>query len=579
MRRMSLVLLLCCTAIAGCEKPELVRYPGDPPSSPGTAQNTPPTVNAGADVTIAWPIDSVQLAATATDDGLPTANVRYSWVSEPNGVTFENPMSLLTSVRFPAPGTYQLTLTADDGALQSSDVVTIRVQPENNNTAPVVSAGADQSTEIPKPVTLQGSATDDGVPTTPLTLTWTRLNGPGDVTFADAASATTTVTFSAPGSYELQLSATDGELTSSDVVLVIVTAAFYPAPDLSDDDPDHGWTRVDPAEVGMDAAPLAQAQAYAEQAGGAGLISRYGRIVHSWGDIDQRYDLKSTTKSIASLALGILIDEGRVLLEDRAVTHLPTMGIPPATNDPAQLQEITLAQLAIHTAGFDKPGGYVPLLAPPGTQWRYSDAGLNWLADTLTTVYGDDLDKLLATRVYPIIGVNTSDTDMAWRNPSVGLRPDPRPNGIIHREFASGIIANVNSLARVGLLFLRRGEWSDQRVVSESFVDIVRTPRGEAASATVVDPIRFAEANQRYGVLWWTNATGALPNVPRDAYWAWGLYDSLVVVIPSLDLVIVRAGPVQPAVPNARTFGEGDWDATYEVLAPFLDPIVGAVER
>jgi hypothetical protein len=47
------------------------------------------------------------------------------------------------------------------------------------------------------------------------------------------------------------------------------------------------------------------------------------------------------------------------------------------------------------------------------------------------------------------------------------------------------------------------------------------------------------------------------------------LYDSLIVVVPSLDLVIVRAGK--------------SWKRTredhYSVLAPFLDPIVAAVRR
>ena len=30
-------------------------------------------------------------------------------------------------------------------------------------------------------------------------------------------------------------------------------------------------------------------------------------------------------------------------------------------------------------------------------------------------------------------------------------------------------------------------------------------------------------------------------DVPDDAYWSWGLYDSLIVVIPSLDIVVARA--------------------------------------
>ena len=577
MRRLSFVLFLTSVALAGCEKPELIRYPGEPPASPSTAQNTAPIVNAGGDISLQWPADSTQLSATASDDGSPSPSLRIAWSVEPSGVQFDNPMSLTPNVRFPAPGTYTLTLTADDGALQSSDALVITVSPIGSNAAPAANAGVDQTTELPVGALLSGVATDDGLPSTTLTTTWTLQDGPGEVAFANASAAQTRATFSAVGNYELLFTVSDGELTSTDAVVITVKPAVYPAPDVSDTDPNRGWTRVAPGDVGMEASPLIEAETYALQGSGAGLISRYGRLVHSWGNIDQRYDLKSTTKSIGAIALGILMSENRLRIEDQAATHLPTIGIPPSTNDATQLQNITLLQLATHIAGFEKTGGYGRLLASPGTQWRYSDGGLNWLADTLTTVYADDLQDLFISRVWPVIGINHRD-DVQWRAAARGMRPDPRPNGIEHREFAAGMVGNVNALARVGLLFLRRGEWENgQRVFDPAFVDLVRTPRPEAASTTLVEPEEYPEANLRYGVLWWTNATGALPNVPRDAFWAWGLGDSLIVVIPSLDLVIARAGPIQPENPTRRQFGEDDWNAQYEVLAPFLDPIVSAV--
>jgi CubicO group peptidase (beta-lactamase class C family) len=244
------------------------------------------------------------------------------------------------------------------------------------------------------------------------------------------------------------------------------------------------------------------------------------------------------------------------------------------------LQSITLLQLATHTSGFEKAGedGYGVLLAPPGRDWRYSDSALNWLADTLTTVYAQDLQQVFMARVWPVLGLSERD-DIQWRASTSGARKDPRPNGIEHREFAAGMVGNVNAMARIGLLYLRRGEWSGgQRVFSPAFADLVRTPRAETASAILVEPATdFPDANHRYGVLWWTNATGALPNVPRDAHWAWGLGDSLIVVIPSLDLVIARAGPIRSASEPQRVFGDTDWSADYAVLAPFLDPIVSAV--
>jgi len=86
------------------------------------------------------------------------------------------------------------------------------------NVAPVVSAGSDQSIRLPATAGLHGTVTDEGVPTT----IWSMTSGPGTVTFADAAALSTTATFSAAGSYELTLSADDGELSASASVRIEV---------------------------------------------------------------------------------------------------------------------------------------------------------------------------------------------------------------------------------------------------------------------------------------------------------------------------------------------------------------------
>jgi CubicO group peptidase (beta-lactamase class C family) len=585
MRRVCYLIILCSAVLVGCDKVSIVKNPGEAQAS--SQKNVAPVVNAGDDLTVQWPQDSVQLTATATDDGLPSNTLTYSWQSVMGEVQFDTATASETVVHFSQPGTYRVRVVANDGALGGEDFVLIEVLPASpsSNTAPTVDAGADQSIELPLAASLQGSASDDGVPGAALAIAWSVQSGPGTVSFENASSAATKASFTAPGNYELLLSVNDGELTSTDTIAITVAPAVYPAPDLSDDDPNRGWLRVAPADVGMTASGLSAAQAYAEAAGGSGLISRHGRLVHSWGGIDlPRYELKSTTASIGAIALALAIDDGKAALTDKAATHLPTFGNSPIDNkpgnDPAQLQYITLLQLATHTAGFEKTGDYGKLLDAPGTTWRYSDGGLNWLADVLTAIYRQDLEQVFVSRVWPVLGIREGD-DIQWRESTSGMRRYPRPDGIEHREFAAGMIANVNALARVGLLYLRRGEWSGgKRVFSASFSDLVRTPQPEVAATTLAEPMDFPDANHRYGVLWWTNATGALPNVPRDAYWAWGLGDSLIVVIPSLDLVIARAGKVQTVPsPGRRIFGDDDWNADYSVLAPFLDPIVASVTQ
>jgi CubicO group peptidase (beta-lactamase class C family) len=573
MWRARLGWLFACCLLAACDKPPLIKFPGE--SAERTAANTAPIVKTGDAITIKWPQAEVELVGEVADDGLPAnETLRTGWTSARGDVEFASPLAPRTIARFRKPGAYTLTLYAHDGALQTSATVLVTVSAANEG--PTADAGPDQTTELPFEVALQGSAADNGAPQ-PLAVQWSVESGPGAVTFADAARLDTSAMFTAAGVYTLRLTVSDGELSSADVTSVTVHPAVYPAPDLTDADPDRGWLRVTPDAVGMNASALDPAVQYAVEAGGAGLIVRKGRLVRSWGNIDQRFDLKSTTKSIAAITLAIALDEGKVGLGDAASTLLPGFGQPP-DNDPQQLASITLRQLATHTSGFEKTGGYGRLIAQPGAAWIYSDGALNWLADVLTNVYGHDLHDIFVNRIWPVLGVNVAD-DIRWRLPSAGMRPDPRPSGILHREFAAGFIGNANTMGRVGLLYLRRGAWAGQQLFSPSFADLVRSPHPDTAAAIVAAREDHPEANLRYGLLWWTNATGALAQVPRDAYWAWGLGDSLIVVIPSLDLVIARAGPIRPVSPGRRELGDSDWTSEYDVLEPFLNPIVQAVTR
>jgi len=205
--------------------------------SPPAATNQAPVVNAGADKTIVFPAGTT-LTGTATDDGLPTgSSLSVSWtkVSGPGTVVFVNANALSASATFAVVGTYTLRLTATDGFLTSTDDVVVTVNSTPANQAPVVNAGLDQTITFPSAVLMAGSATDDGLPTgSTLTKTWSKVSGPGTVTFANTSQLNTTATFSVAGSYPLRLTANDSALTSTDDLIVVVNAAapIIPGKDL-----------------------------------------------------------------------------------------------------------------------------------------------------------------------------------------------------------------------------------------------------------------------------------------------------------------------------------------------------------
>ncbi len=296
--------------------------------------------------------------------------------------------------------------------------------PPATNAPPTVNAGTDVTITLPTAtVSLTGQATDDG-PASSLTHKWTS-SGPAAVTFVNDAAPATDATFTAAGAYTLTLTVNDGTQNGTDSLTVTVngtppTAAVWPADDTNETDQYRGWAKVDAAAVGMTQGGLDTAATFAQNVpagpnadSGNGMIVRHGQLVHFWGDIDERKEVKSVTKSMGGIVFGLAIDDALVGLRDVAVNHMGTFGTPPDTNATAA-QSVTLAQLATHTAGFEKPGGFVDIEAfGPGTTWQYSDAGLNWLADVLTEKYQQDLSALANTRVWSVLGV-TND-DIVWR--------------------------------------------------------------------------------------------------------------------------------------------------------------------
>ena len=316
----------------------------------------------------------------------------------------------------------------------------------------------------------------------------------------------------------------------------------------------------------MDEATLAKARDYALTGGGSGYITRHGRLVMAWGDPQARYDLKSTTKSFGSIALGLAVQDGKLRLEDKAKQLHPTLGVPPEENArTGWLDEITILHLASQTAGFEKPGGYTKLLFRPGTQWDYSDSGPNWLAECITLAYGRDLDEWMFERVFTPLGIQRSD--LTWRKNS--YRPGTI-EGAQRREFGAGIHANVDAMARIGYLMLREGQWNGREILTREYVKLApQTPPGHE-KLPVRLPETYSNAAPHYGLLWWNNADKTLKDVPADAYWSWGLYDSLIVVIPSLDIVVARAG---------RSWKRENRADHYDVLKRFLAPIVQSVHH
>ena len=160
------------------------------------------------------------------ESSLPAA----ATVPVPVKITTENySASNLFGNRFSDTGGTDFVPTVGGGEL------VINVWP--HNTAPVVAAGEDKTIRLPNSITLMGAVSDDGLPTPPALVTkqWSKVSGPGTVTFGSGDKTTTTATFSTDGTYVLRLTANDGALNTTDEVTISVQPApevYFVAPDV-----------------------------------------------------------------------------------------------------------------------------------------------------------------------------------------------------------------------------------------------------------------------------------------------------------------------------------------------------------
>jgi PKD repeat protein/glucose/arabinose dehydrogenase len=217
------------------------------------ASNTAPTAVINRSLSSGTPPLTVTFDGSASSDN-ERDPLTYFW--DLGGGTSST--NAVVSKTFSAPGTYTVTLTVKDpSGLTGIATTTVTVgdlptptptstptatptptrtptpTPTNTptpvNLPPLVDPGLAQTVTTGSPITLKGTVTDDGLPSGVLNILWSKVRGPGTLTFSSATTATTGVTASTIGTYLVKLEATDTLLRSAKNGLLTVnpnSAAF-----------------------------------------------------------------------------------------------------------------------------------------------------------------------------------------------------------------------------------------------------------------------------------------------------------------------------------------------------------------
>jgi hypothetical protein len=118
--------------------------------------------------------------------------------------------------------TYSPTLDRFEADADSQFTLKYDMTP-NPNLPPITRVGPDQTIRLLSSAVLDGTVIDDGLPNPPagLTSTWSKVSGPGTVTFGNRNAVDTTASFSEAGPYLLRLSAADGDKASSAELMIL----------------------------------------------------------------------------------------------------------------------------------------------------------------------------------------------------------------------------------------------------------------------------------------------------------------------------------------------------------------------
>ncbi len=188
---------------------------------------TPPVISAVNATAIATSSATITWTTNESADSQVEygTSLSYGQNTTLNSTLVTNHSSSLAGLTASTPYHYRVKSRDAAGNLTTSGDFTFTTAAPVNQ-APVVNAGLDQVIALPGLAGLSGTASDDGLPNPPssLSFVWTVVSGPGTVIFGNANTASTSASFSQAGTYILRFTASDSVLSASDDVVVTVNA-------------------------------------------------------------------------------------------------------------------------------------------------------------------------------------------------------------------------------------------------------------------------------------------------------------------------------------------------------------------
>ncbi|MBP3646144.1 MAG: serine hydrolase [Clostridia bacterium] len=264
------------------------------------------------------------------------------------------------------------------------------------------------------------------------------------------------------------------------------------------------------------------------------LLARHGKCFFEryWEpfDADTPHRMYSVTKSFVSIAIGCLVDEGKLNLDDPIIRYFPDK-LPEVV--PQELKEQTIRDMLMMCTCFAGGKWFQPGVTdrtawyfaqkpdrPSGTLFHYDSTGSYVLGVLVERLSGMGLLEYLRRKVLDEIG--------GFENAEILETPDGTPWG------DSALLCTPRDLMRFARFVMQKGMWEGRQLVSRAYVEAATSRQTDNNLENGVHYNRFG-----YGYQFWMTA--------QDGFSFNGMGGQFAVCLPQKDLIFVCTGDNQLA--------------------------------
>lgn len=297
------------------------------------------------------------------------------------------------------------------------------------------------------------------------------------------------------------------------------------------------WEEINPVDLNWNPTALAELGNWMNPSETRALIilhkgriayENYSGLNHQGQQFNKtsQWQWASAGKTLTSSMIGIAAEEDLLTINDKTSDYL---GVGWTDMSQAREDEIKIKHQLTMTTGLDDTEvdrscidpKCLTYLQEPGNRWAYHNGPYTLLQSVVTEATKMKASEYCKQKIERPIGMN-------------GLWVDIQ-NDIVY-------FSSARDMARYGWMIANQGKWQNLQIIPVDFLKQAINPS--------------QELNNSYGYLWWLNGQSSfmlptiervfngplVPDAPSDSYLALGKGGQVLMIVPSLDLVIVRMG-------------------------------------